>query len=178
MPEKPLEALRVVAGELSRVLSQGRADEMQALQDAILGAQSVFVTGEGRSGLVARCFAMRLAHLGLKVQVVGETVTSAFRPGDLLIAVSGSGTTSATCLHASSAADQGGRAVAVTANPGSPLARSADLALLVPSQGSVQFGGALFEQSALVLLDAIALALQTRLGRTSEEMQARHATLE
>ncbi len=178
MLEKPLEALQVLTDELGRVLSQVRAEEMQALRDAVLGAQSVFVTGEGRSGLVARCFAMRLAHLGLKAQVVGETVTSAFRPGDLLIAVSGSGTTSATCLHASSAADQGGRVLAVTANPASPLARSVDLALLVPVQGSAQFGGSLFEQSALVLLDAIALALQGSLGRTSGEMQARHATLE
>jgi len=43
----------------------------------ILDAKRIYVTGAGRSGLIARAFAMRLLHLGFDVFVVGETVTPA-----------------------------------------------------------------------------------------------------
>ncbi len=33
---------------------------------ALSGAERIFVTGEGRSGFMARAFAMRLMHLGLR----------------------------------------------------------------------------------------------------------------
>lgn len=178
MLQQPQEALTLLQAELSRSLAQVRAGELQALQGAVLGAPAVFVTGEGRSGLVARSFAMRLAHLGLRAYVVGETATPAFRPGDLLVAVSGSGSTASTCLHASSAAAQGGKVAAVTGEGSSPLAKVSQLALLVPSQASEQFGGSLFEQAALLLLDAVSLSLQGRLGQSDEQVRARHATLE
>ncbi len=41
-----------------------------------------------------------------------------------------------------------------------------------------QFGGSLFEQSALLLLDAVVLDLTTGNPRAYDEMQARHANLE
>ena len=37
--------------------------------------------GAGRSGLVAKAFAMRLMHLGLEAFVVGETITPALNKG-------------------------------------------------------------------------------------------------
>ena len=49
--------------------------------------------GAGRSGLVAKAFAMRLMHLGFTAYVVGETITPAMRPKDLLVIFSGSGRT-------------------------------------------------------------------------------------
>jgi len=58
-----------------------------------LGDRRIFVVGAGRSGLVARAFAMRLMHLGFSVHVVGETTTPRMDPGDLLIVISGSGET-------------------------------------------------------------------------------------
>ena len=35
----------------------------------------VFVIGAGRSGLIARAFAMRLLHLSFNVYVIGETAS-------------------------------------------------------------------------------------------------------
>jgi Predicted sugar phosphate isomerase involved in capsule formation len=45
--------------------------------------------GAGRSGLVAKAFAMRLMHLGMISYVVGETITPALQTGDLIVVLSG-----------------------------------------------------------------------------------------
>ena len=56
--------------------------------------ESIFIMGLGRSGLVAKAFAMRLMHLGLNVYVVGETKTPAITDKDCLKAIYGYGETS------------------------------------------------------------------------------------
>jgi len=174
----PSEPFALIFSELKAAAAQVREEEVQALEEAILEAQAVFLTGEGRSGLIARCLAMRLVHLGLRTHVVGDTATPAFRRGDLLIAISGTGETPVTCSLASSAASQGGRVAVVTAVAASTLDAAADISLHLFAAASSQFGGSLFEQMALLVFDAISLRLQSRLGQTNEQMQARHATLE
>ena len=177
------EASRIILGEIESTLARMRSDEMEALRRALLQAGAVFVTGEGRSGLVARCFAMRLMHLGLRCHVVGETITPAISNGDLLVAVSGTGETAVTSTLARLAQKHGARVAAVTGSEGSSLASGADLRVVVPAgggrgEGSQQYGGSLFEQSALIALEAVVLQLQGELGQTKEQMDARHATLE
>jgi len=177
-------ALELILTELTGVFVRVEEKKIAALEEAIASAGAVFVTGEGRSGLVARCFAMRLMHLGLRAYVVGGTVTPAARPGDLLLAVSGSGKTATTCSVARSAARAGARVAAITAGPRSPLANVAALAVVIPAAAargrtlSRQHGRSLFEQSALLLLDALVLELQRRLGRTDADMASRHSNLE
>ena len=61
--------------------------EVGAVLDGIHDARRVFVTGAGRSGLVARAFANRLMHLGMSVHVVGEVTTPAIERGDALDAI-------------------------------------------------------------------------------------------
>lgn len=172
------EATTAIAGEIADALD--RVDEEDALRlvDAIQSAKAVFVTGEGRSGLIARCFAMRLMHLGIRSHVVGGATTPALRPGDLLLAISCTGETALTCAVAKVAAEQGGQAIAVTTADRSTLASSAHLTVAIPASPSRQYGGSLFEQSALVLLDSVAMVLQQRLGIGPEEMDSRHANLE
>ncbi len=48
---------------------------------------------QGRSGLAAKAFAMRLMHLGISSYVVGETISPAIYDDDCIIAISGSGET-------------------------------------------------------------------------------------
>jgi len=72
----------------------------------------------------------------------------------------------------------GGRVAAVTGNRRSQLAAGADLALVIEARESAQYGRSLFEQSALIVLDAIAMLLQREAGRTAAEMDARHTNLE
>lgn len=172
------DAMSTVLGEVAETLRRVDAGQLDALADAVLASRGVFLAGEGRSGLVARCLAMRLMHLGLRAHVVGETATPAFGPGDLLVAVSGSGETSFTRAAATAAGDRGGTIAVVTAAADSPLARLAAIRVLVPGGESAQFGGSLFEQAALLVLDSFSLALQRRLGQSEQHMRARHATLE
>jgi len=60
---------------------------------AITAAKRVFVYGVGRSGLVARAFAMRLTQLGLDTFFIGETITPIVKAGDLVVVVSNTGST-------------------------------------------------------------------------------------
>jgi 6-phospho-3-hexuloisomerase len=178
MPEHEFRQVVVaISSELAQALSQVEEGEAGRLEEALLAAGAVFVTGEGRSGLMARGFAMRLMQLGLRAYVVGETTTPAAQPGDLLVAVSGSGQTRSTCVCAETARALGIQVAAVTATPESRLAGLADLRVLVPKE-SAQHGGSLFEQTALVFFDAVASLLQRRLGKDSRDLEARHANLE
>ena len=172
------ETAQGILTEIRGVLARVSAEEVAALEDALATAGTVFVAGAGRSGLVARCFAMRLTHLGLRAHAVGDTTAPPIAAADLLVAISGSGETDTTCSLAKRAAALGARVVAVTGAAGSSLARLAHLTVVIPSSPSQQFGGTLFEQTAVVLLDAAALRLQQRLAQTTEQMEARHANLE
>lgn len=180
-----------ILDELRRTLHRISCDEVEALVREVTGARRVFVTGAGRSGLVMRSFAMRLAHLGLQVHVVGETTSPAIQLGDLLLIGSGSGLTDRLILYAGKASETGARVAAATADPSSPAARLADVIVVIPAPtpksskktvgqepGSRQPMGSLFEQSLGVMLDACVMLLMARLDETGRSMFARHANLE
>jgi 6-phospho-3-hexuloisomerase len=163
-------------------------DEQSTLQliETLTEAERIFVVGEGRSGLAVRMAAMRLMHLGCQVYVVGETTTPALRPDDLLLAVSGSGRTGTVALIARQAQEIGGRVVAVTTQPDSPLGRMADVVVTIDAatkhdhsrQRSQQFAGSLFEQAALLLFDAVFHMVSWRLRKRAETLSALHTNLE
>jgi len=173
---------RIIFDEIEEVLARIDSERITALTQLLARSKAIFTTGEGRSGLVARCFAMRLMHLGMTAHVVGGTTTPAFSERDLLVAISGSGATDLTCTVARLAREAGGTVVALTRDEGSALAGEADLTVFVPAKiggtGSRQYGQSLFEQCALIALDAVALLLQEELGRTPDDMDVRHANLE
>ena len=155
------------------------------LLEAIETARRVYVAGEGRSGLIARTFAMRLVHLGTTAYACGETVTPAIESTDLCIACSGSGETAITCHRASQSRAVGANVAAIVAAPGSALGADADIEIVLPAPtkfsaagGSCQFGASLFEQALLVFLDAVVLLLQERRGASPESMFAKHTNLE
>lgn len=171
------ELLRTVRTEIEGALSRVAPEEVLLLAEEILAARRVFLTGQGRSGLIARCFAMRLAQLGLLAHVAGETTTPPAEPGDLLLALSASGRTRLTRARIEAAAQSGVKVALLTAEA-EPLPTETDLLLHLPGAPSEQYGGTLFEQTALLTLDALVLVLQHRLGQTHDQMQSRHATLE
>jgi 6-phospho-3-hexuloisomerase len=140
-----------------------------------------------------RMFAMRLMHAGMIVFVAGETTTPAIASGDCIIACSGSGETPVTCLLAEAAIKCGATLVALTTAPESRLARIASLVLMIPApskqscmpgadvsaaRGSVQFAGSLFEQQALLVCDALCLALAEAAHLDRATMWSRHANIE
>ena len=149
-------------------------------------AERVFVVGAGRTGLALKAAAMRLMHLGLTVFIVGETTTPAIKAGDLLLAGSGSGTTSTIVKAAEKAVAAGAKVVAISTTATSPLADLATQVVVLPAaqkqdhggEISKQYAGSLFEQSVLLLLDALFQTLWGLDGTPAEELWKRHANLE
>jgi 6-phospho-3-hexuloisomerase len=170
---------RTVLDEVSAVLSAVSSEEMAAAA-ALFGdrGRRWFSTGQGRSGLVAQMAAMRLAHVGFDAHVVGEATAPSVAADDGLLVLSGSGETPVTVHFARLAAGFGARILAVTTRADSTLAGLADAVIQTPTAGSGQFGGTLFEQSALLLLDALVLDVIAGEPEVYAEMQARHANLQ
>jgi 6-phospho-3-hexuloisomerase len=169
--------------EVSSAAEAVREEELYRLADRVLAAPRVFVAGAGRTGLVAKAFAMRLMHLGRTVYAAGETITPAITGDDLLVAASCSGTTVSVLELARRAKSVGSSVFAITSAEISPLCGLADDRLLLPAgpdpdRTSDQFGNSLFEQLLLVVLDGLVLHLQQTLHEGFAEMRARHANLE
>ena len=166
--------------------SSDTSGQLDAFADLIDDAERVFVHGAGRSGLALRMTAMRLMHLGLEVHVVGEVTTPAIAEGDVLLTASGSGTTSGIVAAARTAVDAGARVAAITTAADSPLADLAEAVLVVPAAdkqdrsgaASAQYAGGLFEQTVVLLGDAVFHALWKRSGADADELWPRHANLE
>jgi 6-phospho-3-hexuloisomerase len=91
--EEVLSSMRLSIENLTDVIDKLDLEAIKALLQKTIDSNHVFVMGAGRSGLVAKAFAMRLMQLGLSVYVVGEITTPAVLPQDVVIAISGSGET-------------------------------------------------------------------------------------
>lgn len=152
--------------------------------DALQPARRVFLYGRGRSGFVARAFAVRLMHLGYQTYVVGETITAPVKKDDVVLLVSGSGSTYPVVMTAELGRRQGATVVSITAQPESEIARLAHVAVnLIPPEGNGERArlaplGTVFETSAWLFFDAVVALLMERLGESEIAMRKRHATLE
>ena len=147
----------------------------------------ILVLGVGRSGLVARAFAMRLMHLGFSVYVMGETITPAISKGDLVIAIFGSGKTKLAITAAEISEDVGAKVVAITSFPKNQLGKIAHYVVELRGRTEIaeerdyftrQFSGIheplsplgrIFEDACTIFLDSLIPELMH--GR-------RHATIE
>ncbi|WP_156290582.1 6-phospho-3-hexuloisomerase [Oceanobacillus salinisoli] len=172
--------------EIEKSLNTINHEEMEKFADEILRAGKVMVAGAGRSGLMAKAFAMRMMHMGLDAYVVGETVTPNLEENDLFIIGSGSGETKTLVVMAEKAKSIGAKIAVMTINPESTIAQLSDLSIKIEAQTkgnddskeSVQPMGSLFEQSLLLVYDAIILKLMSKKGLTAKTMYGRHANLE
>lgn len=183
----PAVLIETVLTEITSVLANVHAAQVTDVADALLRAPHVLVAGEGRSGFMAKAFAMRLMHLGVPVHVVGETTTPAVTGQDAVVVLSGSGTTQASVRVATVAHDTGAAVVAVTTEPASPLAAVATTTLLVPAAtkhrrpgeaATIQPLSSLFDQSVHILLDVVCLEIARRQGIGNDAANARHANTE
>ena len=179
---------KAILGELDRTLAAVSDEKARELVELILSADKVLTAGAGRSGLAIKAFTMRLMHMGLDAYVVGETVTPNLTDRDLLIIGSGSGATGSLVVMADKAHAIGARIALITIDDQSPIAGLADVVLAIPAPSeklrrelgftSIQPMGSLFEQSLLLVLDAVVLMLMAKSGKDSGRMFERHANLE
>lgn len=174
--------LMMISGieEVAQAIDQ---DQVECFLSEIMKAERIFVVGAGRSGFVAKSFAMRLMHCGLTSYVVGETVTPALNKNDTLVAFSGSGKTKSVVEACETTHRLNGRICLITGTEDSPMAHLADCLVYLKvyddnmRSGSDHFdlrqlkgehrsishpgspAGTLFETSAMVFADSIISAL-------------------
>ncbi|UPK46454.1 6-phospho-3-hexuloisomerase [Paenibacillus pabuli] len=175
--------------ELELTLSQIDDSEMQAMAEHILAAEQVFVAGAGRSGLMGKAFAMRLMQMGLRVYVVGETVTPGISPKDFLLLCSGSGETGSLTAMAQKAGKAGAPVGLITIKPESTIGQLSNTVVRLQASAkedtatagasvTIQPMGSLFEQALLLSMDALVLTMMDMKSMTGADMFGRHANLE
>ena len=167
-----------ILGELEGVFARLGPAPLEALARRIDAASRVVCAGQGRSGLVAAAFAVRLGHLGVDAYVAGEPSQPPVGRGDLLVAFSRSGATVVTCHQAERARAAGAGVAVITARADGPLAVDADPLVVLPAAESRQHAGSLFEQAALIATDALAAAVQASRGLSDDALAARHDNLQ
>ena len=156
----------------------------------LLQRSTIFVAGRGRSGLVAKCFAMRLAQMGYKARSLAEETVPPIRKGNLFIIVSGSGT---NLVNEAKIAQEelGAKILVITSRPDSPLAKIADAFLILPGReeedSEVTYDermikgvavlplGTGFEALTLAICDGLTGYEAAEKHLSEKDMQAKHA---
>lgn len=168
-----------IGSEIGKVLNKIDTKKTKKLTESILHTKSIFVTGQGRSGLIGKAFVMRLMQLGLKGYAVGEVVTPAIKHDDLLVVISGSGETPITLEIVKGAKKQKSKICVITANKKSRIAKESSLVIEIPCKidHKIEPLGSLFEQAALLYLDSVVIGLMKKLRKRSADLRKKHANL-
>jgi 6-phospho-3-hexuloisomerase len=174
--------------EENRLLLQNLSDKtVEDFIQRIMDAKAIFFCAQGRSGFILRCFCMRLMHLGYQVYFCGETITPAIEPGDMLIALSGSGETTSTLEAVKVAKRRKAFTFGVVGNIESRIALLVDRYIHLPGTTklrrdsepqSLQMAGSLFEQAVFIFLEAIVLTLHHERLEGVDSFSPRHTVIE
>jgi 6-phospho-3-hexuloisomerase len=162
------------------------------IHDGIVNKRRFFLLASGRSAFILECFATRLVHLGAKPYIITNlTSNPAMRDKDILIVLSGSGTTQivVSLLNSYINKVKPYGIVTITSHPETVIGRMGDIiiklkgrtkrdkvqneddAILTPE-------GTAFEQVAFTYLDAIIAELAVKLGKTNDDLTKKHAVAE
>ncbi len=178
--------LEVAARELAALAERHDGVSIQAAAELIEAAEArgnrVHVTGVGKPEHVAHYAASLLSSTGTPTTFLHATESlhgslGQIVPGDVVIAISNSGTTSECLLAVDAIRGYGGRVIAVTGGLTSPLAEAADVTL---DAGVKEEGGPLglapraSVAAEILVLAALGAELQERRGLDREQYAARH----
>jgi 6-phospho-3-hexuloisomerase len=192
------EMMRLMASRIDAIACHMSDEEVSRFISELMGARRIYVMGAGRSGLVAKAFAMRLMHLGMMSYVVGETITPALQQGDVIVVLSGSGKTRTIAEIVQTAQEIGGRICLITSNPDSVIGKMADSCVMIENyrdtvpDETVEFEirqmlgehrsfaplGTLFETAAMTFCDAVISRLMEITSTDEAELKGRHANIE
>jgi arabinose-5-phosphate isomerase len=174
--------LRTEATAILALVDRLDGDFERALQLLFDCRGRVIVTGMGKSGIICRKIAATLSSTGTPAFFLhpAEAIhgdLGAIRDDDVVLAVSHSGETEELIRLLESIRRLGARLIAICGNPGSTLAKAADVALncgiaeeacplnLVPTASTT---------AALALGDALAMTLLVRKGFREEDFASLH----
>jgi 6-phospho-3-hexuloisomerase len=190
--------MRLMASKIREIANTISDEDTEKFIRELLNAKRVYVIGAGRSGLVAKAFAMRLMHLGLHAYVVGETITPALNKGDVIVIFSGSGRTKTVADLAETAREIGGRICLITSNADSRIGKIADSIVIIEqhrdavADEAAEFEvrqmmgdhksfaplGTLFETASMVFADAV-ISRMMEITQTDESaLKNRHTNIE
>ncbi|NLV26686.1 MAG: 6-phospho-3-hexuloisomerase [Methanomicrobiales archaeon] len=190
--------MKMMAFRIDAIADHISDHEVSAFISELLNAKRIYVMGAGRSGLVAKAFAMRLMHLGMTSYVVGETITPALQKGDLIVVLSGSGKTKTIIEIVQTAKEIGGRICLITSNPESSIGKIAVSTVMIENHRDYiqdesreyetrqmlgehrSFAplGTLFETAAMTFCDAVISRLMEITKTDESELKGRHANIE
>ncbi|WNM25496.1 MurR/RpiR family transcriptional regulator [Demequina capsici] len=140
--EGSLGVVQAAIDRFSRALPHASAGLTEASVDAFVRAldegRRVIVSANGLSAPLGYDVALRLASAGRPVEYMPDALAQRIaagqlRAGDVLLAISGSGSSGATIAAVEAALQGGATALALTAFSRSPLVSRATVALVVPS---------------------------------------------
>ncbi|NMM92897.1 6-phospho-3-hexuloisomerase [Bifidobacterium oedipodis] len=177
---------KIIVSELADVLAHVDEQQIDRLTTMILNARKVFFVGVGRVELALEAIAKRLAHLGVDTVMVGQITEPAICDKDLLIVGSGSGKTGFPLFIAGKAKSFGAKVARIGIVEDCPMTQFTDLFVHVPAAGKPGSGTkpsqqpmtSLFEQSLLLVGDAIAMSLVRERNIDLDSLWEFHANLE
>jgi 6-phospho-3-hexuloisomerase len=192
------EMMRLMASKIREIANTISDEDAEKFIQELLSAKRIYVIGAGRSGLVAKAFAMRLMHLGLHAYVVGETITPALNKGDVMVIFSGSGRTKTVADLAETARDIGGRICLITSNADSRIGEIADCIVIIEhhrdavADDAAEFEirqmmgdhksfaplGTLFETASMVFADAVISRMMEITQVDESALKNRHTNIE
>jgi 6-phospho-3-hexuloisomerase len=192
------EMMLLMASKIRAIANTISDDDVGKLLAELLRAKRIYVIGAGRSGLVAKAFAMRLMHLGLQAYVVGETITPAMKAGDAIVVFSGSGRTKTVADIAETAKELGAHICLITSNADSRIGKIADCIVIIEHQrdevkdDAQEFEirqmmgehksfaplGTLFETASMIFGDAVISRLMEITKTDESALKGRHTNIE
>ena len=158
--------------------------------DGLIKKRKFFLLASGRSAFILQCFATRLVHLGAEVYMVTNLGSiPALSNEDILIVLSGSGTTSIVVSllknYVNTVKPYG--IISITSHPETIIGRIGDITIKLKGRTKrdkvdlhddtaiLTPEGTMFEIAAFVYLDAIIAELAIKMGRTNEDMLKKHS---
>jgi 6-phospho-3-hexuloisomerase len=192
------EMMLLMASKIRAIANTISDDDVEKFIAELLKAKRVYVIGAGRSGLVAKAFAMRLMHLGLQAYVVGETITPSLTAGDAMVIFSGSGRTKTVADIAETAKEIGAHICLITSNAESRIGKIADCIVIIEHQrdavadDGMEFEirqmmgehksfaplGTLFETASMIFGDAVISRLMEITKTDESALKNRHTNIE
>lgn len=167
-----------IAGVVAEALEGLDLDAVERAAVQIAEARRVELFGVSGSGTTAAGFQQQLYGIGIPAWFWSDahmalTGAAMLAPGDVMVAVSHSGTTRETRDVLAEAASRGATTIALTNEPDSTLARHAELALLTRVRATGVSSGALARHAQMAVFDVLHIAVAQRTyARTTEAMTA------
>jgi len=161
---------------------------IELVYDGLINKRRFFLLASGRSAMILQCFATRLVHLGAEIYMVSNLGSiPSLKKDDILIVLSGSGTTSIVVSLLKDYVNivKPFGIITITSHPDTIIGRIADITIKlkgrtkkdkdISEDAILTPEGTMFEQVAFTYLDAIIAELAIKLGKTDEDLLSAHS---